>query len=108
MKKPDILLAITPVIRAFDELSVPYYLGGSIASSVHGIARATMDADIVADMRFAQEGSQRYVFRYRQGQEDGVLETLSQHAKDERTDFDWFDAELDQFTSTGRCSPDRP
>ena len=54
MKKPDILLAITPVIRAFDELSVPYYLGGSIASSVHGIARATMDADIVADMRFAQ------------------------------------------------------
>jgi len=22
------------------------------------------------------------------------LETLSQHAKDERTDFDWFDAEL--------------
>jgi len=40
------------------------------------------------------KGSQRYVFRYRQGQEDGVLETLSQHAKDERTDFDWFDAEL--------------
>jgi hypothetical protein len=50
MRKPDILLAITPVIRAFDELSIPYYIGGSIASSIYGIARATMDVDVVADM----------------------------------------------------------
>ena len=53
MKKPDILLAIKPVIKAFDQLSISYYIGGSIASSVYGIARATMDADIVADMALA-------------------------------------------------------
>jgi hypothetical protein len=50
MKKPDILLAIKPVARAFDQLAIPYYIGGSIASSAYGIARATMDVDIVADM----------------------------------------------------------
>lgn len=50
MKKPDILLAIKPVARAFDQLSIPYYVGGSIASSAYGIARATMDVDIVAEM----------------------------------------------------------
>jgi len=50
MKTPDILLAVKPVIQAFNLLSVPYYIAGSIASSVYGIARATMDADIVADL----------------------------------------------------------
>jgi hypothetical protein len=54
MKKPDILLAIKPVARAFDQLSIPYYLGGSIASSAYGIARATMDVDIVAEMALDQ------------------------------------------------------
>ena len=54
MKKPDILLAIKPVARAFDQLSIPYYLGGSIASSAYGIARATMDVDIVAEMTLDQ------------------------------------------------------
>lgn len=36
------------VIRAFDTLRIPYFLGGSMASSVHGIYRATADADFVA------------------------------------------------------------
>lgn len=51
MKIPDILDAVQPVIQAFQELSIPYYIGGSIASSVYGIARATMDVDIVADIK---------------------------------------------------------
>jgi hypothetical protein len=34
-----------------DELGVRWFLGGSLASSVHGIPRATLDADIVADLR---------------------------------------------------------
>ena len=33
------------VVRAFEALRVPYFLGGSMASSVHGIYRATADAD---------------------------------------------------------------
>lgn len=53
MKTPDILQAITPVITAFDKLSIPYYIGGSIASSVYGIARATMDVDVVADIKLS-------------------------------------------------------
>lgn len=51
MKTPDILQAIQPVIIAFDKLSILYYIGGSIASSVYGIARATMDIDLVADIK---------------------------------------------------------
>ncbi len=39
------------VARAFDELRIPYFLGGSMASSVHGIYRATADADFVAVIR---------------------------------------------------------
>lgn len=50
MEIPDILIAIKPVISLLDKLSIPYYIGGSIASSVYGLPRATMDVDIVAQM----------------------------------------------------------
>lgn len=39
------------VVSAFDSLRIPYFLGGSMASSVHGIYRATADADFVAAVR---------------------------------------------------------
>jgi len=39
------------VAGAFDRLRIPYFLGGSMASSVHGIYRATNDADFIADFR---------------------------------------------------------
>ena len=39
------------IVRAFDTLRIPYFLGGSMASSVHGIYRATADADFVASVR---------------------------------------------------------
>ena len=51
MKAPDILKAIQPVISVFVELSIPYYIGGSIASSIYGMARATLDVDIIADIK---------------------------------------------------------
>jgi hypothetical protein len=51
MKKPDILAALEPVAKAFDELGVQYYVGGSVASSAYGIARATLDVDIVSDLK---------------------------------------------------------
>jgi hypothetical protein len=50
MKTPDIFIALKPVIHIFEKLSIPYYIGGSIASSIFGMARATMDVDIVADI----------------------------------------------------------
>lgn len=37
--------------NAFDELGVRWFLGGSLASSLLGVPRATLDADIVADLR---------------------------------------------------------
>ncbi len=54
MTKPDLLLALKPVVDAFDRLSIPYYIGGSIASSAYGTPRTTMDADMVADLAPAQ------------------------------------------------------
>lgn len=51
MKKPDILAALEPISQTFDELGVQYYVGGSVASSAYGIARATLDVDIVSDLR---------------------------------------------------------
>lgn len=43
--------ALLPVVEALVALGVPYYVGGSIASSVTGVTRATLDADLVAVLR---------------------------------------------------------
>jgi hypothetical protein len=48
---PDLWAALLPVVDALDALGVPYHVGGSVASSFTGVARATQDADIVADLR---------------------------------------------------------
>jgi hypothetical protein len=48
---PDILAVLTPVAEALERLRVPYYVGGSVASSVRGVARATTDVDLVAALR---------------------------------------------------------
>jgi hypothetical protein len=49
---PDEPIAVTLlVIDALDALGVPYLIGGSLASAVHGVLRATMDTDLVADLR---------------------------------------------------------
>jgi hypothetical protein len=42
------------VIHALNQLNVPYVIGGSLASAVHGVMRATMDTDIVADLHLEQ------------------------------------------------------
>jgi len=48
---PDILAAITPIVEALEELGIPYHIGGSVASSLYGLPRLTIDADLVADLR---------------------------------------------------------
>lgn len=50
MTDSDLVAALQPVADAFDALGVRYYLGGSVASSAHGIARASLDADVVATL----------------------------------------------------------
>ena len=37
--------------RGFDALEIPWLLGGSVASSLHGLPRFTQDVDLVADLR---------------------------------------------------------
>ena len=54
MTPPDILLALKPLINTFNRSSIPYYIGGSLASSIYGMPRTTLDADIVADIKTNQ------------------------------------------------------
>jgi hypothetical protein len=61
MNVPYIVEALTPVIDILEELGVAYYIGGSMASSVYGTARATLDVDLVADLH--SEHVQRLVDR---------------------------------------------
>ena len=47
----DLAVALTPLIDALERLGVAWYVGGSVASTVHGRFRATNDVDVVADLR---------------------------------------------------------
>ena len=51
MKNPDLLSAIEPLVKAFEKLGILYYIGGSVASSAYGIARTTLDVDMVTDLK---------------------------------------------------------
>ena len=42
------------VTKAFDSLNIPYFIGGSLATAAHGISRATMDVDLIADIHIEQ------------------------------------------------------
>jgi hypothetical protein len=47
---PDLVAALLPVIEALDSLGVRCYVGGSVASSIHGVPRASIDADLIAEL----------------------------------------------------------
>ena len=51
MTAPDLIAAVRPVLEVLRDLGVRHYVGGSIASSAHGVARASIDADVVAELR---------------------------------------------------------
>lgn len=51
MNMLEILAAITPIVKAFEQLEITYHIGGSVASSAYGFIRATIDADLVAELR---------------------------------------------------------
>jgi hypothetical protein len=46
------------------------------------------------------KGAEKFIFRYEDGREDELLDALIEQAKDERTDFDWFDAAVLSFKLT--------
>lgn len=43
--------ALAPVLDAFSRLGVAYRIGGSVASSALGVARSTLDVDLVANLQ---------------------------------------------------------
>jgi hypothetical protein len=38
------------VVEVLDKLGIPYLIGGSIAGAIYGVARSTIDVDIIADV----------------------------------------------------------
>lgn len=42
--------AFSRILEILDLLEIPYLVGGSVASSVYGISRPTMDTDLVVDL----------------------------------------------------------
>lgn len=46
------------------------------------------------------KGTEKFIFRYDSGCEDRLLDALIEQAKDNRTDFDWFDAAVLSFKLT--------
>ena len=58
---PDILVTIMPLVEVLEELGVSYHIGGSVASSIYGLPRLTIDIDIIAKLH--QEHVQPLVIR---------------------------------------------
>jgi hypothetical protein len=50
MNAPDLVEALRPVLSVLGDLGVRHFVGGSIASSAHGVARASLDVDVVAEL----------------------------------------------------------
>ena len=48
---PEPIAVTIKVTAALEKLGIPYFIGGSLASTLYGMVRTTQDSDIVADMR---------------------------------------------------------
>jgi len=57
VRRVDVLDIALLVADALDRAGVPYFLGGSLASSLQGDPRATNDIDLVVDLAEAQVGA---------------------------------------------------
>ncbi len=49
-----ILEALVPLVEVLERLGIDYQIGGSVASSVHGVPRSSLDIDLLADIRPTQ------------------------------------------------------
>jgi len=56
MSPSSVLSVVVSVIDVLEDLSVVYHLGGSFASTIHGVPRQTRDVDIVVDLSPTQGG----------------------------------------------------
>ncbi len=51
---PEPIAVTLQVIDALEQVGATYVIGGSLASTVHGVVRTTLDTDIVADLSLRQ------------------------------------------------------
>jgi hypothetical protein len=54
---PESVSVLMLVVEIFERLRIPYLICGSMASALYGVARSTLDADIVADIQQEQVGA---------------------------------------------------
>ena len=50
---PEPIAATIQVTTVLEKLGIPYLVGGSLASTIHGLVRTTQDSDLVAELRAA-------------------------------------------------------
>lgn len=50
MSGSDLVAALRPVLQALERLRVRHFIGGSVARSAHGVAQASLDVDLVAEL----------------------------------------------------------
>jgi hypothetical protein len=84
------------VLETLDRLKIPYMVGGSLASSIHGIVRSTRDIDLVADIKMehiaplaAELSGEFYADpeMMRQALQQGRMFNLIHHASSYKFDF---------------------
>ena len=54
---PEAVHVMMLVVAVFERLQTPYFIGGSMASALYGVARSTLDADMVAEIHLSQVGA---------------------------------------------------
>jgi hypothetical protein len=51
---PEPIAVTLQVVDALEQVGAAYVIGGSLASTIHGVVRTTLDTDIVADLSLSQ------------------------------------------------------
>jgi len=98
----DLLAALKPVAAVLERLGVRHYVGGSVASTVHGAIRSTMDVDLVCELRVEQIEPFLAAF----GDDFYVSPQAVRHAVEHRSCFNLIHLptayKVDVFVSRGR------
>jgi len=81
MRKPDILAALEPLVEVLEKMRIPYYIGGSLCSSAFGIARATLDIDLVSDLEMEHAPILKYKLQNEYYiDEEMIKDAISRHS----------------------------
>ena len=98
----DLLSALEPVVAALRRLGVRHYVSGSVASTLHGAIRSTMDVDLVCGLAEPQVDS----FIAACGADFYVSPTAARDAVRRRTCFNLIrlptSYKIDVFVNRGR------